>query len=129
MTRLTSDTALREIFHTYMRPNKSTMIIATVKVTIRAILKLNPRRTKVTTKIAAERKGKHCVKHFSRQPKQGLQKVLCSCPVQVKFPAGQVHATFQSYFFPMGKGRSKLSVHLIIIKNLFKVIPLKSNLH
>ena len=58
MTRLTRDTALREISHMYMRPNRSTMIIATVKVTIRAILKLNPRRTKVTTKMAAERKTK-----------------------------------------------------------------------
>ena len=58
MTRLTSDTALREIFHMYMRPNRSTIIIPTVKVTIRAILKLNPRRTKVTTKMAAEKKSK-----------------------------------------------------------------------
>lgn len=58
MTRLTSDTALREISHMYMRPNRSTIIIATVKVTIRAILKLNPRRTKVTKKMAAERTKK-----------------------------------------------------------------------
>ena len=40
----------------YMRPNKLTIIRATVKVTIRAILKLNPRRINVTTKMAAERK-------------------------------------------------------------------------
>ena len=45
-------------FHMYMRPNRSTIIIATVKVTIRAILKLNPRRTKVTKKMAAERTKK-----------------------------------------------------------------------
>ena len=56
MTRLTRDTALREISHMYMRPSRSTIITDTVKVTIRAILKLNPRRTKVTTKMAAERK-------------------------------------------------------------------------
>ena len=47
----------------YMRPNKSTIIIATVKVTITAILKLNPRRTKLTTKMAAEKnKEKLCQK-------------------------------------------------------------------
>ena len=66
MTRLTSDTALREISHMYMRPNKSTIIIATVKVTIRAILKLNPRRTKVTTKMAAEKKA-NTVSETSKQ--------------------------------------------------------------
>ena len=58
MTRLTSDTALREISHMYMRPRRSTIIRATVKVTIIAMLKLNPRRTNVTTKMAAERTNK-----------------------------------------------------------------------
>ena len=67
MTRLTSDTALREIFHMYMRPKRSTIIMATVKVTITAILKLNPRRTKVTTKMAAERTKKT----LSETSKQG----------------------------------------------------------
>ena len=67
MTRLTSDTALREIFHMYMRPKRSTIIMDTVNVTITAILKLNPRRTKVTTKMAAERTKKT----LSETSKQG----------------------------------------------------------
>lgn len=67
MTRLTSDTALREIFQMYMRPKRSTIIMDTVKVTITAILKLNPRRTKVTTKMAAERTKKT----LSETSKQG----------------------------------------------------------
>ena len=56
MTKLTNDTAFNDISQTYIRPSKLTMITATVKVTINAILKLNPRRRKVTTNIAAERK-------------------------------------------------------------------------
>ena len=56
MTKLTNDTAFNDISQTYIRPSKLTMITATVKVTINAILKLNPRRRKVTTNMAAERK-------------------------------------------------------------------------
>ena len=56
MTKLTNDTAFNDISQTYISPSKLTMITATVKVTINAILKLNPRRTKVTTNMAAERK-------------------------------------------------------------------------
>ena len=56
MTKLTNDTAFNDIFQMYIRPSKLTMITATVKVTINAILKLNPRRRKVTTNMAAERK-------------------------------------------------------------------------
>ena len=56
MTKLTNDTAFNDISQTYISPSKLTMIIATVKVTINAILKLNPRRRKVTTNMAAERK-------------------------------------------------------------------------
>lgn len=54
MTRLTKDTALSDIFHTYIKPIKFTTISETVKVTIMAMLKLKPRRRKVTTKMAAE---------------------------------------------------------------------------
>ena len=56
MTKLTNDTAFNDISQTYISPSKLTMITATVKVTINAILKLNPRRRKVTTNMAAERK-------------------------------------------------------------------------
>ena len=56
ITRLTSDTALREMFQMYIRPSKSTMMTATVNVTMRAMLKLNPKRRKVTTKMAAGKK-------------------------------------------------------------------------
>ena len=55
MTKLTNDTAFNDISQTYISPSKLTMITATVKVTINAILKLNPRRRKVTTNMAAER--------------------------------------------------------------------------
>lgn len=55
MTKLTNDTAFNDMFQMYIRPSKSTMITATVKVTINAIIKLNPRRRKVTTNMAAER--------------------------------------------------------------------------
>ena len=56
MTKLTNDTAFNDISQTYISPSKLTMITATVKVTINAILKLNPKRRKVTTNMAAERK-------------------------------------------------------------------------
>ena len=56
MTKLTNDTAFNDISQTYISPSKLTTITATVKVTINAILKLNPRRRKVTTNMAAERK-------------------------------------------------------------------------
>ena len=68
MTRLTSDTALREISHMYMRPSRSTIMIATVKVTITAILKLNPIRTKVTTKMAAETTKKTALETSKERP-------------------------------------------------------------
>ena len=55
MTKLTNDTAFNDISQMYIRPSKLTMITATEKVTINAILKLNPRRRKVTTNMAAER--------------------------------------------------------------------------
>jgi len=55
MTKLTNDTAFNDISQMYIRPSKLTMITATVKVTINAILRLNPRRRKVTTNMAAER--------------------------------------------------------------------------
>ena len=58
MTKLTNDTAFNDISQTYISPSKLTMITATVKVTINAILKLNPRRRKVTTNMAAERKNR-----------------------------------------------------------------------
>ena len=45
---------MSDIFHTYIKPIKFTTISETVKVTIMAMLKLKPRRRKVTTKMAAE---------------------------------------------------------------------------
>lgn len=44
----------------YIRPIKLTMMIATVKVTINAMLRLNPKRRKVTTKMAAKKKNDKC---------------------------------------------------------------------
>ena len=53
MTKLTRETAFRLMFHRYMRPSRLVTISATVKVTIRAMSTLKPRRKNVTTKMAA----------------------------------------------------------------------------
>jgi len=54
MTKLTSEIAFKLISHRYINPNKFVIIIATVKVTMVAMLRLKPIRRNVTTNTAAE---------------------------------------------------------------------------
>jgi hypothetical protein len=53
MTRFTSDTALRETLHQYIKPARLTTTIATMASTIRAENILNPVSTRVATNTAA----------------------------------------------------------------------------
>ena len=53
ITKLTSETALIEIFQRYISPHISTIIIKTVTTISRAEMMSQPRRRKVMTKTAA----------------------------------------------------------------------------
>lgn len=56
ITRLTSETALKGIFHQYIIPIISVTIIATVNVTMNAVRSWKPINTNVTAKIEAAEK-------------------------------------------------------------------------
>lgn len=56
MTKFTRETAFKLMFHQYIRPAKSTIIIRTVRTTIPAENNDNPVRNSVTTKITARDK-------------------------------------------------------------------------
>ena len=71
MTKLTSDTALRLMLQMYMSPNRSVTISATVNVTISAMPTLKPRRTNVTTKMAAENENKQTKRNKQTKTKSG----------------------------------------------------------
>lgn len=56
MTKFTRETAFKLMFHQYIRPAKSIIIIKTVRRTINAENNDNPVRNSVTTKITARDK-------------------------------------------------------------------------
>lgn len=60
MTKFTRETAFKLMFHQYIRPAKSIIIIKTVKRTITAENNDNPVRNNVTTKITTRDKPIDC---------------------------------------------------------------------